>query len=396
MNIERQYIGARYVPILGGAWDRNKSYEALTIVQANNNSYTSKKQVPPGVDITNSEYWVVTGNFNGQVEEYRQQLEGVARIVTEVAEKTETSLKLFEEELSGKISDFYHVLTPSRFYVDNVNGNDENDGSEISPFKTLTPVFNVLNKKSVDTRCYIVRPGVYEIPYSEFSSVTLHIQSTVPGVTVRFTNAVGCAIYNSHWNIGGTSSENMLTIESGGEAVYWENCVTAINYAILNCPIRFWGNGGSIANCVIYKTVELYNFTGRLTSCTSKITDAVSPIFTCDRSCLVNMTGSWQMDGRSSQAIEGSCFVKCLRSILTVESTARSNENNPYNGLVATSSIVLFSAKSFYDAMKSRSVNGNKISGSVVFDGESFVYDGAVKYDNGLKYFNGSTWVAAN
>lgn len=79
MNIERQYIGARYVPILGGTWDRNKSYEALTIVQANNSSYTSKKPVPPGIEISNEEYWVLTGNFNGQVEEYRQQVVGVEK-----------------------------------------------------------------------------------------------------------------------------------------------------------------------------------------------------------------------------------------------------------------------------------------------------------------------------
>lgn len=89
MNIERQYIGARYVPILGGAWDRNKSYEAMTIVQANNNSYTSKKPVPPGVDITNSEYWVITGNFNGQVEEYRKSVENLSRNVELLNEEVE-------------------------------------------------------------------------------------------------------------------------------------------------------------------------------------------------------------------------------------------------------------------------------------------------------------------
>ena len=87
MNIERQYIGARYVPILGGSWDRNKSYEALTIVQANNSSYTSKKPVPPGIDISNTEYWVLTGNFNGQVEEYRQAVENLSMDVDSLTEE---------------------------------------------------------------------------------------------------------------------------------------------------------------------------------------------------------------------------------------------------------------------------------------------------------------------
>ena len=57
MNNTRQYIGARYVPKFADpiAWDKNNSYEALTIVTYLNNSYTSKKPVPVGVEITNNE-----------------------------------------------------------------------------------------------------------------------------------------------------------------------------------------------------------------------------------------------------------------------------------------------------------------------------------------------------
>ena len=57
----RQYVGARYVPKFANPieWDSNRSYEALEIVTYLNNSYTSKKPVPVGTDITNGEYWVV-------------------------------------------------------------------------------------------------------------------------------------------------------------------------------------------------------------------------------------------------------------------------------------------------------------------------------------------------
>lgn len=77
----RQYIGARYVPKIfnnpnGSAeWIKETSYEALTIVTYLGNSYTSKKPVPVNTDITNSEYWVITGNYNAQVEEYRKEVE---------------------------------------------------------------------------------------------------------------------------------------------------------------------------------------------------------------------------------------------------------------------------------------------------------------------------------
>lgn len=71
----RQYIGARYVPKFANpiAWDKANSYEALTIVTYLNNSYTSKKPVPANTEITDTDYWVVTGNYNAQVEEYRKE-----------------------------------------------------------------------------------------------------------------------------------------------------------------------------------------------------------------------------------------------------------------------------------------------------------------------------------
>ena len=70
----RQYIGARYVPIFDGAWDNTKAYEPLTVVEYQGNSYTSRQAVPTGIAITNEQYWVQTGNYNAQVEAYRQEV----------------------------------------------------------------------------------------------------------------------------------------------------------------------------------------------------------------------------------------------------------------------------------------------------------------------------------
>lgn len=76
----RQYVGARYVPKFyegpnGTEWSNTVPYEALTIVTYLGNSYTSKKSVPVGVNITNSEYWVLTSIYNEQIERYRVELE---------------------------------------------------------------------------------------------------------------------------------------------------------------------------------------------------------------------------------------------------------------------------------------------------------------------------------
>lgn len=80
MSNTRQYIGARYVPIFGRkdedyiTWDNTKPYEPLTIVLYEGNSYTSRKYVPSGIEITNTDYWAETGNFNAQIETYRNEV----------------------------------------------------------------------------------------------------------------------------------------------------------------------------------------------------------------------------------------------------------------------------------------------------------------------------------
>lgn len=71
--INRQYVGARYVPKLMGEWNKSLRYEALSIVTHLGNSFTSKVPVPPNIDITNTDYWVNTGNYNAQVEAYRTE-----------------------------------------------------------------------------------------------------------------------------------------------------------------------------------------------------------------------------------------------------------------------------------------------------------------------------------
>ena len=72
----RQYVGARYVPLFAEPleWSDTREYEPLTIVLYNGNSYTSRQYVPTGIELTNSEYWALTGNFNAQIEAYRAEV----------------------------------------------------------------------------------------------------------------------------------------------------------------------------------------------------------------------------------------------------------------------------------------------------------------------------------
>ena len=84
------YVGHRYVPKIFGEWDKKNQYEGLSIVTHQGNSYTSKKRVPVGIDILNEEYWVVTGNYNAQIEDYRQE---VRRLSTDVGNNSTTLIE---------------------------------------------------------------------------------------------------------------------------------------------------------------------------------------------------------------------------------------------------------------------------------------------------------------
>lgn len=79
-----QYIGSRYVPIFADPieWDNHRSYEPLTIVTYNNESYTSRCYVGPGIDITNERYWAKTGAYNAQVEQYKSEVKDLSSQVS--------------------------------------------------------------------------------------------------------------------------------------------------------------------------------------------------------------------------------------------------------------------------------------------------------------------------
>lgn len=79
-----QYVGARYVPKFADPieWDTERGYESLTIVTYKGESYTSKCPVPPGIDIKNTRYWALTGAYNAQVEEYKNQVKDLSEQVT--------------------------------------------------------------------------------------------------------------------------------------------------------------------------------------------------------------------------------------------------------------------------------------------------------------------------
>ena len=96
--INRQYVGARYVPKIMGEWNKALQYEALSVVTYKGNSFTSKVPVPANIEITNGDYWVNTGNYNAQIENYRN-------ITEELYSKYSKSIEYVTPEQYGAIGD---------------------------------------------------------------------------------------------------------------------------------------------------------------------------------------------------------------------------------------------------------------------------------------------------
>lgn len=90
------YIGARYVPLFADPidWNNQTTYEPLTIVMHEGNSYTSKRYVPTGIDIANGDYWVPTGNYNGQFQHLSDQ---VAKYLNDIQSNTDAIEKETQE-----------------------------------------------------------------------------------------------------------------------------------------------------------------------------------------------------------------------------------------------------------------------------------------------------------
>ena len=142
----KQYVGARYVPKFASPveWAADTSYEALTIVTFNNASYTSKVQVPPtvGNPANNPKYWALTGNYNAQVEQYRQETENYNAQVEQYRQETAKASQAAETatQATAKVGTDLATEIQNRTAADNTITENFNDKlqkiqSQISIFK---------------------------------------------------------------------------------------------------------------------------------------------------------------------------------------------------------------------------------------------------------------------
>lgn len=185
-NPVRQYIGARYVPLFAdpAEWNNTRTYEPLTIVIHQGNSYTARQYVPVGIDITNAEYWALTGNYNAQVEAYRQ----TAQKALDKATTNETNINNIDANLNALHANtvpdaqkLYDTITGKAWNNLVSLGVDNTGNTDVAP--TINKIISTSNINGI-----VFAPGEYRIdsainiPYNTTTPYAIFI---FPGATIK-------------------------------------------------------------------------------------------------------------------------------------------------------------------------------------------------------------------
>lgn len=272
--INRQYVGARYVPKIMGEWNKALQYEALSVVTYMGNSFTSKVSVPANVEINNTDYWVNTGNYNAQVEEYRKE----ALAAKELANNTNSNLQEFKKnqtntntELNNKINLTTNALnelknvvfdgdTPSVITVAKSGGRFNTINEAITFAKkycsrnnrvTILICSGVYNESIVLTKnpgINLIGIGMPEIVSdAEYPNGPANIYGStyIEGIFFHSTSKTGYALHidgSTDTSYGTTINVLNCKFTSENQPALGCGCTRGCNYTFKNC--EFYGSDG--------------------------------------------------------------------------------------------------------------------------------------------------------
>ena len=222
-------------------WSILTAYPAYTIVLDNvGNAYMSVKDVPAGIDLSDTDYWMQIGNFYGYVA---------------------TMLDTVKH---------YSAFEQAPYYINGTTGSDDNPGTAALPFKTIDRFMAVSDQYSA-LECHITAAGDYRVTgRSTIAGLDMRIFGDVPGVNVYLHGDDDVDYYhilNSHLRL----EDVTVYVQNGGNThgnLIGVNSVIALSdvllpYGGVEC------NGGEliIETCSVqYCTV--HNGYGRFYKCT--------------------------------------------------------------------------------------------------------------------------------
>ena len=274
--INRQYVGARYVPKIMGEWNKALQYEALSVVTYMGNSFTSKVPVPANVEINNTDYWVNTGNYNAQVEEYRK----VTLETKELANNTNTDLQTFKKNQTNTNNEINDKIVSTTSALNKLkNSVFDGDTPSVITVAKNGGRFHTINEAITFAKKYCSRYSrvtilIFDGIYKESIVLTKNPGIDLVGVGMPeiisdepYPNGPAC-IYGDTYiegiyfhSIGANSYAFHLdgsTDTSCGTSVYVVNCkFVSDNQPALGCGCTR-GCQYTFINCLFYGTDGIY------------------------------------------------------------------------------------------------------------------------------------------
>lgn len=270
------YTGARYVPLIAGEWDSTKSYEPLTIVINQGNSYTSAQYVPAGVPLQNNgPYWFLTGNFNGQISSLQNQIDvnnqKIDKINLDLNTNTNDEIWLMIGDSYGDINGGrYNSAWPESFATQRglSNGQYYNLCKGGAGFKAAgegqnnLSVFNEWynNHTTINITHIIIAQGANErnatydelIPYA--TTLINRIRSLYPHVKIYLSCITACLTYYAADNAFRT------------DKVY-SQIAGALNLSYIKKGYSMWISNNNISSDLIHPTLQGTQLLGKALAC---------------------------------------------------------------------------------------------------------------------------------
>lgn len=257
----REYIGARYVMKFADPiqHDSTTAYEPLTVVQHQGASYISKQYVPIGINISNTDYWIVLADFDAQIEQYREEVRTFDdRITTNATDIDAVEAKLPASDFSSSstvkdaidtvstsVTNNAALLPASAFTSTNTVKKYVDDNLAILPASSFTNVNTV--KKYIDDNIAVLERGKTDVVVlgdslsrASYDSDTGNVISTGAELWTKFSEATGLTVHN--YSVGGAAfSYTGFTNKTIQSQLNDANDDTSYDVSVVKCVIAFAG-----------------------------------------------------------------------------------------------------------------------------------------------------------
>ena len=180
------YIGKRIVPVHCGRWEKNRSYEMLSIVlnTENGDSYIARRDVPAGTVLTDESYWMLHSLFSQQIRDMADELAAAEKRIKADNDETEAAIKADNDS------------TEQTILADNAQTREHVDTSLAETTKTLTETVTSARDAMTEQK-------------KSFDSTAEQLNARMDSVLAAGTGAGDTEILDARVDVDGTAHDTL-------------------------------------------------------------------------------------------------------------------------------------------------------------------------------------------